>query len=93
VAYLLKARTVEPEKQPLVGNSYVTHTLEQLLEAVFSVWPMPSLCKEGQLPLRESLETAVRRVGGWCEMAASLHGCEPGSRRLSSVGRCYQAAQ
>jgi hypothetical protein len=29
--YLLKARTVEPEKQPLLGNSYIT-TMEQLLE-------------------------------------------------------------
>jgi hypothetical protein len=25
VAYLLKARTVEPEKQPLLGNGCVTH--------------------------------------------------------------------
>jgi hypothetical protein len=32
----------------------------------------PRLYNEGQLPLEESLETAVRRVGGWCEMAASL---------------------
>jgi hypothetical protein len=27
---------------------------------------------DDQLPLRESLDTAVRRVGGWCEMAATL---------------------
>jgi hypothetical protein len=33
-----------------------------------------------QLPLRESPETAVRTVGGWCEMAASLRGLEPGNR-------------
>jgi hypothetical protein len=26
---------------------------------------------------------AVRRAGGWCEMAASLHGCEPGGRGMS----------
>jgi hypothetical protein len=25
VAYLLKARTVEPEKQPMLGNGCVTH--------------------------------------------------------------------
>jgi hypothetical protein len=25
VAYLIKARTVEPEKQPLIGNNCVTH--------------------------------------------------------------------
>jgi hypothetical protein len=32
----------------------------------------PRLYNEGQLPLEGSLEKAVRRVGGWCEMAASL---------------------
>jgi hypothetical protein len=30
------------------------------------------LYNEEQLRLRESLETAVRRAGGWCEMDASL---------------------
>jgi hypothetical protein len=35
---------------------------------------------EGQPPIWESLETTFRRVGGWCEMAASLPGHEPGSR-------------
>jgi hypothetical protein len=33
---------------------------------------VPRLYNEEQLRLRESLETAVRTVGGWCEMAASL---------------------
>jgi PIN domain nuclease of toxin-antitoxin system len=47
-------------------------TREELLEAVFSVWSVSGLYNEGQLPLEESLETAVRRAGGWCEMAASL---------------------
>jgi hypothetical protein len=32
---------------------------------------VPRLYNE-QLRLRESLETAVSRVGGWCEMATSL---------------------
>jgi hypothetical protein len=36
---------------------------------------------------------AVRRVRGWCEMAASLWRCEPRSRGTSTGGRCYQAAQ
>jgi hypothetical protein len=50
-----------------------THvTIEELLEAVFSVKSVPRLFNEGQLPLEESLETAVRRVGDWCEMAISL---------------------
>jgi hypothetical protein len=40
-------------------------TIELLLEAVFSVRPMMRLYDEGQLPLEESLEMAVRRVGGW----------------------------
>jgi hypothetical protein len=47
-------------------------TIEELLEALLSVRSVPKLYNEGQLPLEESLETAVRRVGGWCEMAASL---------------------
>jgi hypothetical protein len=47
------------------------------LEAVFSVRSVSKPCSEDQLPLRESLETAVRRVGVWCEMAASLREHEP----------------
>jgi hypothetical protein len=47
-------------------------TIEELLEAVFSVQSVTRLYNEGQLPLEESLETTVRRVGGWCEMATSL---------------------
>jgi hypothetical protein len=47
-------------------------TTEELLEAMFSVPSVPRLYNEEQLPLRGSLETVVRGVGGWCEMAASL---------------------
>jgi hypothetical protein len=47
-------------------------TIEELLEAVFSVRSVPSLYNEGQLSLEENPETALRTVGGWCEMAASL---------------------
>jgi hypothetical protein len=71
-----------------------THaTIEELFEAMFSVRSVPSTYNEDQMPLRKSLETVVRRVGRWCEIAASLQGCEPGSRELSTVGRCYQAEQ
>jgi hypothetical protein len=48
---------------------------EELLEVAFSVWTMPRLYKEGQLPLEESLETAVRRVGVWYMMATGLEVC------------------
>jgi hypothetical protein len=52
-----------------------THaTIEELLEAVFFVRSVPRLYKEGLLLLEKSFETAVRRVGSWCEMAASLRG-------------------
>jgi hypothetical protein len=44
-------------------------TMEELLGIVFSVRSVPRLY---HLPLEESLEMAVRRVGGWCVMAASL---------------------
>jgi hypothetical protein len=47
-------------------------TTEELLEAVFSVRSVPKLYNKSQLPLDKSLESAVRKVGGWCEMAASL---------------------
>jgi hypothetical protein len=47
-------------------------TVEEMLEAVFSVRYVPRLYNEVQLPLDESLEPEVRRVGGWCEMATRL---------------------
>jgi hypothetical protein len=48
-------------------------TTEELLEAVFSVRPVPKIHNEGQLSLQENLETAPRRrLGGWSQMAASL---------------------
>jgi hypothetical protein len=54
-----------------------THeTTEELLRTVFSVRSVPKLYNEGQLPLEKSLETAVRRVGGWYEMAAKLEASE-----------------
>jgi hypothetical protein len=41
----------------------------------------PPAWKSAQVQLRvESPETAVRRIGDWCEMAASLRGHEPGNR-------------
>jgi hypothetical protein len=62
------------------------------MEDTFSVRSVPRLYDEDQLPLQESLESAVRRVGGWCEMAVSLRGRELGSRATSTVGSRYQAA-
>jgi hypothetical protein len=47
-------------------------TRKELPEAVFSMRSVPRLYNEEQLRLRERLETAVRLVGGWCEMDASL---------------------
>jgi hypothetical protein len=55
-----------------------------MLEEVFSVRALPRLYNEDKLPLQGSLEMAVRSVGGWCEMAASLRGREPGSRGMST---------
>jgi hypothetical protein len=52
----------------------VTHThatIEELSEAAFSVRSVPKRYNKDHLPLRDSLETEVRSVGGWCEMAAS----------------------
>jgi hypothetical protein len=41
-------------------DAYVT--MEELLEEVFSVRSVPRLCNTEKLRLRESLETAVRRL-------------------------------
>jgi hypothetical protein len=50
-----------------------THAaIEELLKAVFSVGSVLRRCNEDQLPLEQILETAMRRVGGWCKMAASV---------------------
>jgi hypothetical protein len=74
---------------------------QKLLGEVFSVWSMPRLYKEDQLRLRESLETTVRRVRGWCEVVASLgvncervsgqYGREHGSWGNCGFGSRYQA--
>jgi hypothetical protein len=60
---------------------------------VFSVWPVPRLCNEDHLPLRDSPETAVRRVGAWCAMVGSLRGHESRSRGSSTVGSYHEAEQ
>jgi hypothetical protein len=54
---------------------------------------LPAVSYCSALLLRESLQPAVRRVWGWCEMAASLRGREPRNRGTSTVGRCYLAEQ
>jgi hypothetical protein len=42
------------------------------------VWPVSRIYNEEQVPLRESLEMALGRVG-LCEVAVSLGGLEPGN--------------
>jgi hypothetical protein len=93
VAYLLNARIVEPEKRPLIGNGFLTRNNGVTVGSGFSVRSVPRLYKEDKIPLRESLETAVRGVGYLLEMAASLRGREPGRRGTCTVGSRYQAAQ
>jgi hypothetical protein len=69
-----------------------THaTTEELLEAVFSVRSVSGLYNDGQLPLWDSPVTAVRRAGGWCEMAASLRVSQSRERIcIQSVGSCSE---
>jgi hypothetical protein len=47
-------------------------TIEKLLGEMFSMRSVPRLYNLEHLRLRESLETAVRRVGGWREIGTSL---------------------
>jgi hypothetical protein len=48
------------------------HPIIELLEAAFSVQSVLTLYNVDHLPLRDSYEAAVRRVGGWCEMAGNV---------------------
>jgi hypothetical protein len=57
------------------------------MEQTLALRSVLRLNNEGQLTLRESLETAITSVGGWCEMAASLRGPEPGSRECPLSSR------
>jgi hypothetical protein len=49
----------------------VTDT-QEIIEETFSVESVPRIYNENQLSLRDSLETAVTRVGGWCNVSASI---------------------
>lgn len=84
-------------KRALLGHVIAaadTHsTTEELWDEMFSVRSLPRLYNDYQLSVRESSETAVRRVGGWREMADSLQGLEPTIRGTSAVWRGYRAAQ
>jgi hypothetical protein len=70
-----------------------TTDMHTIMEEMFCVWSMLKLYNDDQLPLQQSPEMAVRRVGDWCEMAASLQRHELRSRGTSTAGRHYQAAQ
>jgi hypothetical protein len=61
------------------------------IEAMFSVMSLPRLYNEQQLPLQESRETAVRRVGVSCETVASWQGRDHGGSGSYGVGSRYQA--
>jgi hypothetical protein len=84
VAYFLKEKTVEPEKQPLLGNGCVTRSNGVTVGSGVFVRSVPRLYHEDQLSLRESHETAVRRGGGWWGLAVSLRGREPESKGRSA---------
>jgi hypothetical protein len=53
-----------------MAAAYMPAIIEELLKVVFCAWSMLRLYNGGQLSLEESLEMAVRRVGGWYEVAA-----------------------
>jgi hypothetical protein len=89
------------ESQQLSSRHVIaaTDTTDELWESVFSVRSVPRLYNEANCYYEsvgslKSLETAIRRLGGWCEMVASLRGGpEPGSKGSSIAGKRYQAAQ
>jgi hypothetical protein len=55
------------------------------MEAVFPVRSVSEIYNEDHLSLRESLEMAVKKVGGWCEMVASLRG--PGAEESPQLSQ------
>jgi hypothetical protein len=46
-------------KRHVTTVTFTYTTIEELLEVMFSVWSMPRLYNEAQLPLRDSLELMV----------------------------------
>jgi hypothetical protein len=64
VVYLLKAKNVEPGKEPLLGNGYVTRN-----NGVTVLYGSCRGCITRSSCHYGSLETAVRMVGCWDEMA------------------------
>jgi hypothetical protein len=61
------------KQRPSLGNGRNRHTRNRRAagSGVLCAF-VPRLYNKGRLPLEKSLETAVRRLGGWYEMAASL---------------------
>jgi hypothetical protein len=79
--------TTAVARRQLCGQVVSLETKQDAIMMVtFSVRYMPKLYNENQMPLQDSLEMAVRRVEGWCEMATSLQGCESGSTGMSTIG-------
>jgi hypothetical protein len=65
----------------LLGNDHKRHASNNRITAGSDV--SCAVRAEEQLRLRESFKTAVRRAGGWCELAASLRGRENANRGRS----------
>jgi hypothetical protein len=60
-------------------------TIEEILEAMFSVQSVSRLYNEEQLRLQGSLETALRVVGVSCETVASQQGREHESEEAKEI--------
>jgi hypothetical protein len=73
----------QKNREPSLGN--VSAIMKELLEALFSMRPLPRLYRKAVWTSLVSLRSAMR-VWGWREMVASLWGREPGSRGTSAVG-------
>jgi hypothetical protein len=76
----------------LSGTAVTSFNKRRIVGSGVLCWVRP----EAMSPraVRENVwDGAVRKVGCWCEMAASLRGREAGSRGTSTVGRGYPAAK
>jgi hypothetical protein len=81
VAHLLKARTVEPKKQPLLYNGCVTCNNGVTVERC---GPCEGYMSRTDYHYRGVLRWQLEKVRSWCKMAVSLQRCQPRSTGMST---------
>jgi hypothetical protein len=93
IGIFAQSKNCEARETALLDKSYVTSNNGGTVErGVFPTVHVEAI-NDSQLMLWESPDIAIRRVGGWCEKATGLTGCESRSTETSTVGTRYSAVQ